>query len=113
MQHLILLCKLSFTQILLSQHSMSGCAVCIYDLYLESKASYSEALLKALDELEKRKVNRSLWPNEVIALWNKQNGTKDGLSVDGMVREKDVDEDPLDATMQAFLELEKRLKTKA
>ncbi|KAF8318633.1 hypothetical protein DL93DRAFT_2075474 [Clavulina sp. PMI_390] len=90
---------------------MSGCAVCVYDLYIEAKAAYSTALSNALTELREQDVPREDWPAEVIALDAKLNssGSKSGAAVDSSAVFED--EGPLDATLRAFMELEKKLKS--
>lgn len=86
---------------------MSGCAVCVYDLYIEAKAAYSHSLTTALTALQQQSVPKTSWPEDVLALAERSNGKEVTASAvfDG--------EEPLDATMRAFIELEKRLKGKA
>jgi hypothetical protein len=83
---------------------MSGCAICVYDLYIEAKAAYSKALAASLTALEEQSVPKSLWPKEVLAL-SKQPG--DPRQTPSASLE---DDGPLDASIKAFMELEKRLK---
>lgn len=94
--------------------SMSGCAVCVYDLYLEAKACYVQALFKTLDKFEEQGTSQVLWPDEVMRLRTKRQDGK-GKSVNAFVEdvvgEEHEDESPLDATMKAFLELEKELQS--
>lgn len=78
---------------------MSGCAVCIYDLYMEAKEGYRQSLRTALTQLEEKGVPKELWPVEVVALAEKRKSHPD--------LEEQGEEDP---TMKAFLELERRLK---
>jgi Oxidoreductase-like protein, N-terminal len=95
---------------------MSGCAVCIYDLYLESKQAYRTALASALAKLEQMHVPRDTWPQELrdrrsspaasVASSSGAPGApslQDGLPVD----EEDL---AMTASMSAFMEFEKRLK---
>lgn len=92
---------------------MSGCAVCVYDLYLESKAAYAQGLTAALGELQKQDVPKEVWPDEVIALSVRKNKSKDASvqeTNDSIVWSDD--DSPLDASMKAFQELERRLKAK-
>lgn len=83
---------------------MSGCAVCVYDLYVEAKAVYSKELAGALTILQERRVPKELWPQEIVKLAesSKPNSATSSGSFE--------DDGPLDATMKAFVELEKRLK---
>lgn len=85
---------------------MSGCAVCVYDIYIEATAAYSKALAQSLTSLEELKVPKSLWPKEVLAL-SKQSNDGDPTFQTSTSFE---DDSPLDATLKAFMELEKRLK---
>lgn len=42
---------------------MSGCAVCVYDLYDESLAAYRESIAKVTATLNSMGVPESEWPN--------------------------------------------------
>ena len=44
---------------------MSGCAVCVYDLYDEARQDYMQAMDKLRTELTKLGVPRSQWPADV------------------------------------------------
>lgn len=83
---------------------MSGCAICVYDLYIEAKAAYSKALAASLTAPDEQRVPKSLWPKEVLALSKRPRDLRQTSSVSF------EDDGPLDATMKAFMELEKRLK---
>ena len=83
---------------------MSGCAICVNDLYIESKAAYQSALGDALDQLEAKKVPRDKWPESVASLYERRIAQASG-AISSV-----VDEEPLDASMRAFLELERKLK---
>ncbi|KAF9511937.1 hypothetical protein BS47DRAFT_1346080 [Hydnum rufescens UP504] len=100
---------------------MSGCAVCIYDLYLESKQAYRTTLASALAKLEQMHVPRDTWPEEVRALRSSPpaasvpsgsgSGSGSGAGGPSLHDGLPVDEEDLamTASMGAFLELEKRL----
>ena len=107
---------------------MSGCAVCIYDLYFESKQAYRASLVSALTKLQHMRVPPDTWPKELIALHESRaraethpnaaaSSSSSGAGVMGDhthnqdVGNADDDEDSaLMASMNAFMELEKRLK---
>ena len=44
---------------------MSGCAVCVYDLYEESVAAYQEAVDTLRNSLVAMKVPESEWPSNI------------------------------------------------
>lgn len=44
---------------------MSGCALCVYDLYDDALAAYSDACRAACNELRAQGVNKSAWPTEL------------------------------------------------
>ncbi|KAF8189496.1 oxidoreductase-like protein [Mycena galopus ATCC 62051] len=70
---------------------MSGCAICVYDLYEESLAAYKESLAALRSTLTSDGIPEESWPKSIRA---------------GVVaREKSV-------TLSAFEELEKSLKAK-
>jgi len=99
---------------------MSGCALCVYDLYIEAKSTYTKALSTSLTSLKERNVPASLWPKEILTLSKKQsNGTRtadtDASSSSETASIQDEDEEDgddrkVDASVKAFMELEKRLK---
>jgi hypothetical protein len=71
---------------------MSGCAVCVYDLYEESLAAYGESLAAVRATLTAAEIPESSWPKSV-------------RSTDASVGKKSV-------TLSAFEELERALKEK-
>lgn len=87
---------------------MSGCAICIYDLYMDAKQSYRQSLLAALSQLEHKRVDEALWPEEIVALSRKRKASSKANA--GNPVEQDDGEEDMDPTMKAFLELERRLK---
>lgn len=85
---------------------MSGCAVCVYDLYLSSLDDYKHDLASARAQLRERSVPLSEWPEEARQAEEKERA-----------REQEATEDPLDSldldpSMKAFLILEKKLGQK-
>ncbi|KAG9125737.1 hypothetical protein FRC07_006422 [Ceratobasidium sp. 392] len=78
---------------------MSGCAVCVYDLYLSSLEDYKQSLLSARSQLQSRFVPLSEWPDEV----------REAQPQDD---EQPLDSLNLDPSMKAFLILEKKLGQK-
>lgn len=96
---------------------MSGCAVCIYDLYIESKESYRKALSSALAKVESMQISRETWPKALLSLSNSRARQRDQSlpSKDGYSLRQDGDgeDDSIVASMNAFVELEKRLKQQA
>ncbi|BGP51282.1 hypothetical protein JCM10450v2_007211 [Rhodotorula kratochvilovae] len=108
---------------------MSGCAICVYDLYLEDlenfHSSVSAARSAVLDQLrEGARLDEGDWPPELLGPWEdaekELKGVKDGAS--GEEREQAAREqaerelkrarDALDPSMRAFLEMEARMKAK-
>lgn len=104
---------------------MSGCAVCVYDLYIEAKSTYTQALSTSLTSLREHNVPSSSWPKEVLILSKKQSNDARATAADADVsfssepvsfqdeEDEDGDDDDdrnVDASMKAFMELEKRLK---
>ncbi|KAF8655596.1 hypothetical protein AX16_003017 [Volvariella volvacea WC 439] len=80
---------------------MSGCAICVYDLYEESMISYKESVAALQVSLEKLKIPESEWPQHIqrnIRLEAKNTSTPNGAA-------KSV-------TLSAFEELERRLQEK-
>ncbi|KAG9094447.1 hypothetical protein FRC06_010800 [Ceratobasidium sp. 370] len=78
---------------------MSGCAVCVYDLYLSALDDYKQSLLDARSQLESRSVPFSEWPDNVRQAKPQQ----EEQSLDGL---------DLDPSMKAFLMLEKKIGQK-
>ncbi|GAA5871188.1 hypothetical protein JCM8547_001481 [Rhodosporidiobolus lusitaniae] len=99
---------------------MSGCAHCIYDLYLEDLEHFHEVLAssrqKALDQVKNLREGGQLVPT---GEWPKEWGS---LEEEGKEKEVDPKEkakeelertrQDLDPTMRAFLEMEARMKAK-
>ncbi|KAJ8095546.1 hypothetical protein PM082_023073 [Marasmius tenuissimus] len=72
---------------------MSGCAVCVYDLYEESLTAYKDSVAKVKGTLTSMGVPENDWPGSL---------TEGGNSIP---RKKDV-------TLSAFEEMERRLEAK-
>src|ERR1700733_285060 len=101
---------------------MSGCALCVYDLYIEAKSTYTKALSTSLNSLKEHNVPASLWPKEVLVLSKKQSNSARAAAAAADASsppepasfqdedEEDSDDRKVDASMKAFMELEKRLK---
>ncbi|KAJ7716914.1 oxidoreductase-like protein [Mycena maculata] len=70
---------------------MSGCAVCVYDLYDESLGAYNQAMANFRSMLTAAEIPEATWPDSVRA-------------------RKGVDEPKKSVTLGAFEELEKALK---
>ncbi|KAG8897109.1 hypothetical protein FRB99_008437 [Tulasnella sp. 403] len=86
---------------------MSGCAVCVHDIYVDALSDYRHALLDVRDALVRNSIAKSLWPKEVSDADDRDK------SKNGNVTPADDDIDPnLDPTMKAFLAMEKALKQK-
>ncbi|KAG8981467.1 hypothetical protein FRB90_007235 [Tulasnella sp. 427] len=80
---------------------MSGCAVCVHDLYVEALRDYKASLRSIRDNLETKVVRQSLWPKEIIE-----------LSPNTEAQEDDVDDADLDPATKAFMQMERELKKK-
>ncbi|KDQ08145.1 hypothetical protein BOTBODRAFT_59497 [Botryobasidium botryosum FD-172 SS1] len=76
---------------------MSGCAVCVYDLYESTLEDYRDALASAHRELISKGVSRDLWPEDIKLLEGGKNVARAHMS-------------PAGASMDAFKELERRLQ---
>ncbi|KAG8897884.1 hypothetical protein FRB99_007858 [Tulasnella sp. 403] len=86
---------------------MSGCAVCVHDIYVDTLSDYRHALLDVRDTLVRNSIGKSLWPKEVSDADDRDKPK------DGNATPVDDDIDPnLDPTMKAFLAMEKALKQK-
>ncbi|KAJ7260126.1 oxidoreductase-like protein [Mycena rebaudengoi] len=72
---------------------MSGCAICVYDLYDESMAAYKDSIAALRVSLERAEIPQSQWPEAV------RKGEKSGGSTPSV-------------TLSAFEQLEKALKEK-
>ncbi|KAG8981390.1 hypothetical protein FRB90_007289 [Tulasnella sp. 427] len=80
---------------------MSGCAVCVHDLYVEALRDYKASLRSIRDNLETKAVHQSLWPKEIIE-----------LSSNAEAQEEDVEDADLDPATRAFMQMERELKKK-
>lgn len=74
---------------------MSGCAVCVYDLYEESRAAYKESLASLRSTLLSANIPESEWP---LRLQTSTPSTR-----------TDTNKGPV---LSAFEELERKLKEK-
>lgn len=54
---------------------MSGCAICVYDLYDDSLNSYKESVLSLRTSLEALRIPESEWPLSVQSFSAQQNTT--------------------------------------
>ncbi len=80
---------------------MSGCAVCVHDLYVDAIQSYTSSLHSAREFLVDRGVHSSLWPVELLHLGKKREGpTGDDLL------------DIADPSTRAFVLMEREMKRK-
>jgi hypothetical protein len=75
---------------------MSGCAICVHDLYQNALIEYNESLASLCDTLSKLRIPESDWPVSIRTLTN-ANKTE---------RRRDI------ASLSAFEELEKGLREK-
>ncbi|KAG8941178.1 hypothetical protein FRC00_012501 [Tulasnella sp. 408] len=80
---------------------MSGCAVCVNDLYVEALRDYKASLRSIRDKLEREAVHQSLWPKEIIE-----------LNPRGEAQQEDFDDADLDPATKVFMEMERKLKMK-
>ena len=76
---------------------MSGCAVCVYDLYDEARTDYIQALDNLRSNLDKLGVPETEWPADVRRDW--QGGQTSPVSKPNV-------------TLSAFEQLEQALKAK-
>ncbi|GJN93324.1 hypothetical protein Rhopal_006371-T1 [Rhodotorula paludigena] len=111
---------------------MSGCATCVYDLYLEDLEHYHDALASArklvVDKLRARRglgteAWRAAWPAELGTVDEALEDVDEGAAGKGG-REKEEEakkraekelqrtREQLDPAMRAFLEMEARMKAK-
>ncbi|KAK1225584.1 hypothetical protein PQX77_011479 [Marasmius sp. AFHP31] len=72
---------------------MSGCAICVYDLYEESLTAYKDSVAKVKGTLTSMSVPESDWPSSLLE------------GANSIPRKKDV-------TLSAFEEMERRLEAK-
>lgn len=80
---------------------MSGCAVCVHDLYLDALKSYRSSLREIRDRLVAKSVPRDRWPRPILELKESAVSSQDD----------DIPDD-VDATARAFMKLERQLKEK-
>lgn len=83
---------------------MSGCAVCVHDLYIDALKDYRTSLNSVRDTLKAKSVDKALWPKEVVETEREKSEDEDG---DG-----DLEEMGLDPATKAFLKLEREIKRK-
>ena len=81
---------------------MSGCAVCVYDLYEESMDAYKDAVLGLCSSLSSLKIPQSEWPPSIRA---------QSLPVSSS-SSTNPDRQRKEVVMSAFEELEKALNAK-
>ena len=73
---------------------MSGCAVCVHDLYAESLESYTKAMDDLREALRRQGVSEKEWPKQILP------------------RVKDAKEDKRGTLLSAFEQLELKLAKK-
>lgn len=78
---------------------MSGCAVCVYDLYEESLVAYKESLSSLKSSLSALKIPEWEWPQVVQTTPGQDEGETNGKRKDNV-------------TLSAFEELERSLNAK-
>lgn len=76
---------------------MSGCAVCVYDLYEESIEHYKESVSALRASLSALNIPESEWPHRIQ--------TKGPLSPEGALERKNT-------ILSAFEEMERKLEAK-
>lgn len=76
---------------------MSGCAVCVYDLYEETLEAYKEAVLSLRNSLSALHIPEDEWPSCI-----RQQSSSESS---GLNKRKDV-------VLDAFEEMERKLKLK-
>ena len=74
---------------------MSGCAVCVYDLYEDSLLTYRASLASLRTKLKSMEIPQSEWPSRIKSSPNSQATKK-----------------PFDTSLDAFEAMEKALKAK-
>lgn len=77
---------------------MSGCAICVYDLYEESLEAYKKAVADLRMKLTSMNIPEDQWPNNI------QSHKKSGPSTQAV--------DPASVVRSAFEEMERILKEK-
>lgn len=78
---------------------MSGCAVCVYDLYEDALETYRDELSLTHREFISKNIPKALWPMEIKQLEESGRSKKKVMSTGS-------------ASMDAFKQLELRLKEK-
>src|SRR5258708_14951782 len=108
---------------------MSGCAVCVYDIYMDTKKSYRSILSSALVKLESLPASRTWsedeWPPELRELRERRERSRGRTKMSSMVGGaarlavplvddlEDAQQTAFDASRKAFEALEKSLKDKS
>jgi len=77
---------------------MSGCAICVYDLYEESLEAYKKAVADLRMKLTSMNISEDQWPNNI------QSHKKSGPNTQAV--------DPASVVRSAFEEMERILKEK-
>lgn len=83
---------------------MSGCAVCVYDLYEESMDAYLDAIMAFCSSLSSLKIPQSKWPASIRR-------AQSSLSLDSL-SPPDSGRQKKEVVMSAFEELERALEAK-
>ena len=109
---------------------MSGCAVCVYDIYMDTKKSYRSILSSALAKLESLPASRTWsedeWPPELRELRERRERSRGRTKMSSMVGGgaarlavpfvddlEDAQQTAFYASRKAFEALEKSLKDKS
>ncbi|CAE6352016.1 unnamed protein product [Rhizoctonia solani] len=90
---------------MITECCMSGCAVCVYDIYLSSLDDYKKEARSIRAQLRQKSVPVNEWPD------NLQEQEKKDSSADNQ-DEEGLDSLDMDPSMKAFLMLEKKLGKK-
>ncbi|KAG8698571.1 hypothetical protein FRC11_014336 [Ceratobasidium sp. 423] len=85
---------------------MSGCAVCVYDLYLSALDDYKKEARAVRSQLRERSVPVDKWPEDL------QEQERKDASADKKDEEVGLEGLDMDPSMKAFLMLEKKLGKK-
>ncbi|CAE6504127.1 unnamed protein product [Rhizoctonia solani] len=85
---------------------MSGCAVCVYDLYLDSLNTYKQEAKTARTHLREKSIPVTEWPDDL------QEQERKDASANKKDEENGLDSLDMDPSMKAFLMLEKKLGQK-
>lgn len=84
---------------------MSGCTLCVYDLYADSLSQYHDTLLGIRESLHAKNVPEEEWP---VVLRSSSNESGDGYEKSVEERQEDL----VDVSMDAFRAMEMALKAK-